>query len=338
VAGYLKATEDVLDMRDEFEKSQRMSTEYRSLLGMSQQIFGEEVLPTLEIDAHGLLLDCRFVGLPGQVAFFEQKGNLNGFDKKLESALDLATSWGYAKTRNGFDPAGFDYKKLAAAAGVKYAAPEAIVSGESVDMFPGDDLDTNTIVSFTIAFEPNQTDFSVDRYGAEFNRALQSASTFGGAAVVIRGHSDPTKTLVNLIKSGMKKGLITRTGQRGNYTYFTQTAQGSRKLDLQNTRALTELIQAGGFEGTPDSPLQTMQAALNLSLRRAEVVKDAIVAYAKSREINLNVSQLAPIGAGITEPVISKPNSIEEARQNMRVEFRIVKVNPESLNAADFDF
>ncbi|MEO8495422.1 MAG: hypothetical protein ABI614_10145 [Planctomycetota bacterium] len=338
VAGYLKATEDVMKMRDDFEKAQRMSPEYRALLGMSQQIFGEEVLPTLEVDAHGLLLDCRFVGLPGQIAFFEQKGNLNGFDKKLESALDLATSWGYAKTRNGFEPAGFDYKQLAVAAGVKYAAPEAIVSGESVEMFPGDNLDTNTIVSFTISFEPNQTDFSVDRYGAEFNRALQSASTFGGAAIVIRGHSDPTKTLVNLIKSGMQKGLITRTGQSGNYTYFTQTTQGSRKLDLENTRALVELIQGGAFEGTADSPLQTMQAAMNLSLSRADQVKEAIVAYAKSREINLNVSQLAPVGAGIAEPVISKPNSIEEAKQNMRVEFRIVKVNPETLNATDFDF
>lgn len=338
VAGYLKATEDVMKMRDDFEKTQRLSPEYRSLLGMSQQIFGEEVVPTLEVDAHGLLLDCRFVGLPGQIAFFEQKGNLNGFDKKLESALDLATSWGYAKTRNGFAPAGFDYKQLAASAGVKYAVPEAVVSGESLEMFPGDDLATGTIVSFTISFEPNQTDFSVDRYGAEFNRALQSASTFGGAAVVIRGHADPTKTLVNLLKSGMQKGVITRTGQSGSYAYFMKTAEGNRKLDLDNTKALMELIQSGAFEGTPDSPLQTMQAALNLSLRRAEEVKEAVVAYAKSREINVNVTQLAPVGAGIAEPVISKPSTIEEAKQNMRVEFRIVKVNPETLNATDFDF
>ncbi len=338
VAGYFKGTEEVVKLRDDFEKNQRLSNEYRALLSMSQQIFGEEVLPTLEVDAHGLLLDCRFVGLPGQIAFFEQKGNLNGFDKKLESALDMATTWGYAKTRNGFDPPGFDYVKLAATAGVKYAAPEAIVSGESVDMFPGDDLSSNTIVSFTIAFEPNQTDFPIDRYGAEFNRALQAASTFGGAAVVIRGHSDPTKTLVNLVKAGMQKGLITRTGQSGNYSYFLQTTRGSEKLDLDNTPTLVELIQAGRFEGTPDSPLQTLQAALNLSLQRAEQVKQAIVGYARDQQINVNLAQLAPVGAGIAEPVISKPSSISEAKQNMRVEFRIVKVNPEALNTSDFDF
>ena len=42
---------------------------------MAQDILGDDVLPTLEVDAHGLLLDCRFVGLPGQIAFFEQAGN-----------------------------------------------------------------------------------------------------------------------------------------------------------------------------------------------------------------------------------------------------------------------
>ena len=129
-------------MRDQFEKTQKMSSQYRSLLSMSQQIFGEEVLPTLEVDAHGLLLDCRFIRLPGQIAFFEQTGNLSGFERKMSDALDLATSWGYAKTRNGFAPSGLDYKKIAGIAGVEYRVPKAIVEdrGESIDMFPGDEI------------------------------------------------------------------------------------------------------------------------------------------------------------------------------------------------------
>jgi len=338
VTGYLKGAEQLVGMRDDFEKTKRLSNEYRSLLAMSQQIFGEQVLPTLEVDAHGLLLDCRFIPLTGQIAFFEQRGNLSGFDAKLTATLDMATSWGYAKTRNGFDPSGLDYRKLAGMLGVEYKLPEAIVGGEGIEVFPGEDLDPNTIVSFTISFEPNQPDFTADRYGAEFNRALQSASTFGGAAVVIRGHSDPTKTLVNLIKAGMQKGVITRTGQQGNYRYFLKTVQGSEPLDLNNTGKLVELITSGVLEGTPDSPLQTMQAALNLSQQRAEAVKSAIVEYAKSRGLTVNLSQLAPVGAGIAEPVVSKPSSIEEAKQNMRVEFRIVRVNPEALNEADFNF
>jgi len=127
VAGYLKGTVEVKKMRDDFEKTQRMSPEYRQLLTSCQKIFGEEVLPTLEVDAHGLLLDCNFVGLPGQIAFFNQSGNLSGFQPKLTAALDLATKWGYAKTRKGFDPAGFDYKKIATLAGVEYVEPQRIV-------------------------------------------------------------------------------------------------------------------------------------------------------------------------------------------------------------------
>ncbi|MEO0530403.1 MAG: hypothetical protein AAF266_07460 [Planctomycetota bacterium] len=338
VAGYLAATLQVTKMRDDFEKTQRMSSDYRKLLAQCQQIFGEQVLPTLEVDAHGLLLDCRFVGLPGQIAFFEQSGNLNGFNPKLSAALDLATKWGYAKSRRGFDPAGFDYQKLAGLAGVAYQKPKTIVQGEGLTEFLDDDLDAGTIVSFTIAFEPNQNEFSVDRYGTEFDRALKSASTFGGAAVVIRGHSDPTKTLVQLVKSGLKKGVIRRTGQRGNYRYFLNTRGQNRELDLTAMGDMVRLIESGAFEGTADSPLQTMQAALNLSFARAEAVRQAIIDYAKRSGVNVNLSQLQAVGAGISDPVISKPTNMAEARQNMRVEFRIVKVNPEELKESDFDF
>jgi outer membrane protein OmpA-like peptidoglycan-associated protein len=340
VAGYLKASAEVVGMRDAFEESQRMTNEYRGLLQMAQGIFGEEVLPTLEVDAHGLLLDCRFARLPGQIAFFQQSGNLNGFEPKLAAALDLAVSWGYAKSRNGFQPPDFDYQRMARLAEVEYVVPETMVGGgpEDTRLFLDDDLDPDTIVSFTIGFKPNQKDFSAVVYAAEFRRALQAASTFGGAAVVIRGHADPTKTLVDLIKSGMKKGIIQRTGQSGNYRYFLRTQQGSQELDLNQTKALLELIESGAFEGTDSSPLQTMQAALNLSLARAEAVKQAIIDYAGQQNISVNLSQLKPVGAGVSEPVISKPSSMAEAMQNMRVEFRIVRVNPEELSESDFDF
>lgn len=338
VAGYLAATIDVMKMRDQFESTQKMTPEYRSLLAQSQSIFGEDVLPTLEVDAHGLLLDCRFVGLPGQIAFFQQTGNLSGFDSKMSAALDMATQWGYGKSRNGFVSNRFDYKRIASLGGIKYEEPKQKVAAESTELFMDDDLDSDTIVSFTIHFQPNQNEFSSDQYGAEFNRALQSASTFGGAAIVIRGHSDPTKTLINFVKAGMKKGVIRRTGSRGNYQYYLKTRSGSEALDLNQIKPLTEMIQQGMFEGAGDSPLQTMQAAMNLSLARATAVKDAIVAYAKSNNIKVNEAQFSPTGAGISDPVVSKPSNLDEAMQNMRVEFRIVKVAPETIQSTDFDF
>ena len=341
VAGYLKACEQVVAMRKDFDSTGKMSTQYKELLTMAQSIFGKEVLPTLEVDAHGLLLDCTFVGLPGNISFFQDKGNLNGFDAKLKAALDLAVGQGYAKVRSGFSPAAFDYNKIARLAGITATAAAATggrIDAEATDIFPDSNLDDRTLVSFTINFDPNQESFSADQYGAEFNRAIQSASTFGNAVVVIRGHSDPTKTLVDLIRAGMARGIITRSGPAGDYKYFVRTAGGSKPLDLGQTKAIVELIDAGEFDSANPSPKATMQAALNLSLARADAVKKEVVAYAQQQNVNLDASQIQPVGAGILEPLISKPRNIDEAKQNMRVEFRIVKVPAEAVKASDFDF
>ena len=140
VAGYLQSTKQLVDMRDNFEKTQKLNANYRSILSTSQKIFGEDVITSLEVDGHGLLLDCTFVGLPGQIAFFEDSGNLSGFDPVMSKALDLATTWGYAKTRSGFDPSGLEYRQIAKLAGLEYVKPKAQEGGfaESVDFFPGE--------------------------------------------------------------------------------------------------------------------------------------------------------------------------------------------------------
>ena len=339
VAGYLKATTEVVQMRKDFEDNQRLSDPYKKLLAMSQKIFGEEVLPTLEVDAHGLLLDCTFVGLPGQLAFFRDKGNLSGFENKMKESLDLATGWGYAKARNGFDPNDFDYKEIAKLGGIEYVEPAKNATrfaeaAESADMFLGGNLHENTIVSFTINFEPNQNEFSADRYGAEFSRAVKAASTFGNARVVIRGHSDPTKTLIDLVKAGIAKGIIKQSGTAGNYRYFFD----GKPLDLENLNQIMTLIETGSFAGGNPDPTVTMQAALNLSKARADQVKDAVAAYAASIGANIDMSQITPVGAGIAEPIVAKPKSLAEAKENMRVEFRIVKVDAEAIAPTDFDF
>lgn len=338
VAGYLKGTEELVAMRKSFEDSSKMSDAYKAILTMSQRTFGEDVLPTLDVDAHGLLMDCTFVGLPGQIAFFRDSGNLSGFESKMSEALDLATGWGYAKNRFGFDPNDFDYRDIAKTAGVPYVEPTKSErfsnSAESTDMFLGENLDANTIVSFTINFEPNVQEFSADRYGAEFQRAIKAASTFGNAKIVIRGHSDPTKTLIDLVQSGMEKKLLRQTGSSGNFKYFYE----GKELDLNNTASIVELIKNGKFSGGKADPLVTMQAALNLSQKRAESVRDAVVRFAKAEKANLDLSQIVPVGAGVSEPVIAKPRNLDEAKENMRVEFRIVRVEAETIAPNEFDF
>jgi len=326
-------------MRKAFESTQRLSPEYKALLTQAQEILGPEVIPSIEVDGHGLLLDCSFVGLPGQIAFFNNinnQKNQNGFEAKMADALDLATSWGYADGRFGFEPPGLDYAEIAKIAGIEFTQPEATEkfseAAESMDSFFGDNLDQNTIVSFTINFEPNQIEFSADRYGAEFNKALKEASTFGNARVVIRGHSDPTKTLLDMLKAGISKQLIRQSGTPGNYSYFLK----GKPLDLEQTDVLLSLIEQGMFSGGTPDPSVTVQAAMNLSNKRAEEVRDALLKFAKDQNVQIDPSQLTPVGAGIADPLVPKPKNMLEAKQNMRVEFRIVKVEAETI--PDFDF
>lgn len=339
VAGYLKSCETIVPMRRAFEENHKLTPQYQNVLQQAQSIFGKSVLPTLEVDAHGLLLDCTFVGLSGNISFFQDKGNLNGFEPKQKSVLDLAVNQKYARDRIGFSAAAFDYKKIATLAGVEYVVPEGSrerIAAESVDVFPDSNLDDRTIVSFTINFEPNQQEFSAETYGSEFNRAIESASTFGNTVVVIRGHSDPTQTLVTLVKTGLAKGVLQRSGQAGNYQYFLN----KKPLDLSQTDAVVKLIQSGVFdEGTDGATArETLQAALNLSLARADAVKQAVVKFAQTKGFNLDISQIQPVGAGILEPLVAKPSNVEEAKKNMRVEFRIVKVPAEAINSSDFDY
>lgn len=337
VAGYLKGAQQLESMRNDFEKSGKMQPRYRQVLAMSQSIFGEDVLPTLEVDAHGLLLDCDFEGLGDQVSFFEDRGNLSGFGPKMSAALDLAVNWGYAKLRSGFEPSGLDYRQIAELAEIDLPVKQAAqgrFEGAELTNVPTDELDDNTILSFTISFEPNQSEFSADRYGAEFQRALEATALFGNAVVVIRGHSDPTKALVDLVRGGTEKRIIKRTGSAPNYKYFVK----GRPLDLEQTEAVVKMIQTGAFEGKKYRPLQTVQAALNLSLARAEAVKRSLVNFAESQKKNLDASQLQPAGAGISDPVIPKPKSMAEARENMRVEFRVVRVPAETIQEDDFNF
>ena len=334
-AGYLKATDELVTAKRQYDQTGR-SDDYMAMLRMAQEIFGEDVLPTLEIDAHGLVSDAAFVGLAGNEVFFTDAGSTTGFDAKLKSGLELATTLGYAETPAGFFNAGFDYPSLAETAGLAYAAPERQerFRGEAIESFPDEQLDENTLLAFTVSFEPNQTEFPASVYGPEFQRAIDTAGRFGNAVVAVRGHADPTLTLVQLVRSGLKKGILQKREQNGEATYFYD----GKPLDLTSTAEVVALVEAGAFEGGGENPRQTMQAAMNLSQSRAQAVRQAILDYAKQQGVSLDASQIQASGVGVNEPLVAKPGNVQEARQNMRVEFRLVKVDAETLTDSDFDF
>lgn len=79
------------------------------------------------------------------------------------------------------------------------------------------------------------------------------------------------------------------------------------------------------------------QSAKNLSISRAQAVRDAIVSYASARNVNLDESQFEAIGHGIASPATGvcgadpcAPKNEKEWRSNMRVVFRIIQIEAEA--------
>lgn len=339
VAGYMKGSELVTDWKKAYET--RGSKEYMALLQMMQDVFGKDVLPTLEEDAHGLISDCRFVGQPGNVAFFDDPKNQNGFKAFAGASANLAVTRGLATKHVELLSPNFDYKALAATGGLtktevtKGNRFNAEAVQQELESFTQGALDDRTVYSFSIPFSPNQMVFPIREIQDDLEKAVKMSSKFGNAVVALRAHSDPSKTLIELVKAGMAKGILRRSGGPGNWRY---TLNG-RPLDIGSTADVVRLIEAGAFDGVPDhNPREVMQAALNLSRRRAEAVREAAIKYANQQGIALDISQFQPIGIGIREPFIPKPRNFDEAMQNMRVEFRLIRVDAEVQSASDFDF
>lgn len=325
-AVYLKACEDVVRLKKEYGGGG--SQQYRTVLQLTERIYGSDVIPN-EAEADGLISDCEYVHLAGNRLFFQEAAFSEGYESKLEKALNLAVEQGYAASRVAFIKHDLAYEKL-----VTLGSLTKIELGEAVSFETIDVEEEDTILQFTIGFEPNQTRFPTERYAEEFQRVVDGASLYGNSVFAIRGHADPTRTLRNLVEAGIKKQLIKRTGTRGSFKYFFR----GKSLDLSQTEALVQLIRSGAFNGADPDPSQTMQAALNLSQQRAEEVKRTIIRYAGTKGLRLNPNQLQAVGAGIADPVIPRPRSLEQSRENMRVEFRLLRVKAEAVQANEFDF
>jgi outer membrane protein OmpA-like peptidoglycan-associated protein len=88
-----------------------------------------------------------------------------------------------------------------------------------------------------------------------------------------------------------------------------------------------------------ESPLvlgRVKQSAKNLSLSRANAVKESLLKYAKKRDVAVDDSQLALVGHGIEDPKTGicagdpcSPKTEKDWKSNMRVEFRILQVEAE---------
>jgi hypothetical protein len=354
-AGYLKACEELVGARKHYEKRAEKPADrlearqrilgvqrYEKALGFAQEIFGKEAIPSVD-DAHGLICDCSFVGLPGNNSFFNDAGNLAGFMNKAKAADDLAVGQTYAPKSAPLAKHDLDYKNLISV-GKLEAKLEAVVAERFVDIDADalfgaegkktEENDRDTILSFTIYFDGNQYAFPVERYGANFQRAVEAASTFGNAIVAIAGHAD-LKWWLDTIQSEGQSGDARDPARK----VLRRTARGweldGASLDFDNTPELVRLSRAGAFGKKVVEGLDYLN---DLSLKRASNVRKAILDYAAAKKFRLDPSQIKFVAVGVREPAVKQPKDLDDSKKNMRVEFRVIKVRTELPSSGDFDY
>jgi len=340
-AAYLKACEDLSELRVNFDKKDKdkeLEKKYKGVLEMTKGIYGKDDIPDLDA-AHGLIKDAIFVGNPGNYNFFKQdeKENPVNFKSRAKAAVDLAVAQGYAAKRIDLVAADLDYDKIKEMGKLKLEPKE---KAREVEIPATIDDDKDVAYSFTVLFPPDSDKFEPKKYEGEFRKAIEASALYGNSLIQVRGHVDPTLVLQQFVGAGLKNGTLSRTGEKGAYKYFIKKT--GKALELSDTKTIIDLITKSDdfiIKDDPDKNAQlTIQEAQRLADKRSAAVREAVVDLGKKQGVNVNPARFKAEGVGIKEPVIAVPRKEEETALNRRVEFRIIRLPAERVTEKDFDF
>ncbi|HSF32541.1 MAG TPA: ABC transporter substrate-binding protein [Candidatus Tectomicrobia bacterium] len=170
---------------------------YRQILASSADLLLGAAQATADVES--MLGDCEFVFHTGNVAFFTGVGTTRTLTTLTEEIQPAFIDMGLMTKRVDLQSAGWDYNRLAA--GLKNTRAMAVAKFDpgraqqavekQLAVEPGAWETEGTLFVIEITFDPNQSVFAEDRYAKDYQKALQVAQTYGGALVVIEGHSDP---------------------------------------------------------------------------------------------------------------------------------------------------
>jgi len=187
--------------------------------------------------------------------------------------------------------AGWDWNKLkqgvittaAPAARFNPVAAEAVANRRASS-------DDGVLFSFEIFFEPNQSAFEETQYEKEYTQVIQLAATYGGALVVVEGHSDPMNWL-------------RRRADGASDLELNQIKQAAKNLSLTRAMAVRDsIIKYARDKG------------VSLDVSQFTVVGRGI----------------ENPRTGLTNGVPNTPKNDNEWRSNMRVVFKIIQIEAEA--------
>lgn len=245
-------------------------------------------------DAEGLYADAEFVGLTGNVDFFQNAAYPRRFAVLAQETAGAFGALGLSGGKSALTGAEIDFRKLGKGLNLADSGQASRFNADAVASVvtrrqQQNALGDGELFSFEIFFEPNQQTFSDALYRADFDRVVALASTYGGAIITVEGHSDPLGYLRSK-KAGETSIVLTRI------------KQSARNLSLSRAAAVRD-------------SLMDYAAKKGVSLNADQF---ALVPHGIAQPKN-----------GVCGSDPCAPNNEREWRQNMRVVFRIIQVEAE---------
>jgi len=290
VHGLMMAEEELHDI---YKNKQSRLGEFTKMIKASADILLDS--PEAVADAEALYADCEYVGFKGNIKFFGDPNYPRNMEKLTAQIQDAFIKIGLLTKKVAMTHAMFDYNTINT--GLRDTSEIEVPKFDTSQVAAvvqrkqqQGTLQEGELFSFEVYFQPNQNQFTADMYAKAFNDVIELATTYGGAIITVEGHSDPLG-------------------------YLKAKKRGSSEIVLRNIK----------------------QSAKNLSLSRSNAVRGSVVNYANSKGVILDETQFAVVGYGIMKPKNGfcgadpcPPQTEQEWRNNMRVEFRIIQVEAES--------
>jgi len=275
------------------------AAEYNQMISAAAKGIFDAVQATADVE--GLIGGAEFVGYRGNVKFFSDPSYPRNFDKLTGEVQTAFMTLGFLSGRVPLDHARWDYNRLKAGLtdiqGVEAPRFDAAKVAKVID---------RKVLKGTLEKEGQfyfEIHFGVNQKTFPADQYREEFSKVIERATTYGG------------------AVITIEGHSDPYGYWRLVEQ----LQGQSKEVSEELLR------------RNLQAAKDISLGRANAVRDSVITAAKEKSITLDPSQFSVHGHGIMRPksgkicqgVGCKPQNKQEQLVNMRVEFRLIVVEAE---------
>ncbi len=281
----------------------------------SKLLFGDSSAQSIA-DLEGLRDDARFHSLKASNNFLYSPTNLNNFSKKVSKLVGQYAKVGLISHKN-LKIGVTDWNVKSSKKAVVRDVSQKVASKITQEVIKLDDAGQGEVLmSSNIHFQPNQSVFSEKKYGADFKKAIEDASTYGGAVFKIVGNTDPM-----LLRAWNKAVEFKEKKNSNGLKKVSRYLSSVSNRDIDLSKMSIQLIKT--------ERNQVRDAGIRTSKQRANAVKASIIEYAKGHGMDIDASRLVVLGVGGENPIFEKPRSKAEFRKNIRVEFELTNYNSE---------